>query len=606
MLGVDPVYFILWVVFPTTSFGIVHKNLASSPIEEENDIPELGTELEPLATGQAQKETDRQLRLIGIPLKTHSYYLSAPGPTLHPSASVGSRIPRDVTGPVDLPASTAPPADPAASGSSSSISASVSSSVLTSVSLSISSLLETEFTSTLDDFSSSSSSAVTSANLAGSSVASASAQQAISSANSRLSAASSSISSLLDVITTANAILIIESSASSAIQAAQSSAQSAISAAEASASAAAAASSGVNLDVGQFVGVVVAIFISSVIISVLATTFIFRYRKKRTEMSPKALGSPVQTLHPRHDLVSPIHTVRVTSGRNEGQPTDGQSDVMVTSPLSSRSPHDHVHSVSPLSDDQPISSGLGHEFYSTGAHETVPKEGGVPEKFSLTQKRGDDGQQRMQVERVGSYNPSLHRLFSTAREGQVPAMRNQPVEAEGSEVAGDFSGFLVPPIPARISSLNPYQGPLTLNPIQQPFSVAGTSFLSTSFSDEAPYDEEQPQTQLFHPHNLTRQKPSRLPVSRFSVTPLPPPSVSDDSRSESNTVTQQLAPESPGIQGEAPQPSPLRGPPPSPSLLRSPIPRRPSQSANLASFEPQLPRTPKETTFSLFPRPSSH
>ncbi|KAI0161520.1 hypothetical protein GGR57DRAFT_360959 [Xylariaceae sp. FL1272] len=636
MARLKAVYHMLWAVLPAAGFDTTFDSFGVPTIEKPNDIT--SGQFDGLDLDQLENSQERPVeRSIQTPASRNSH-------TLIPNAVASTTvIDLRVRNPQVTPP-TGPDGGPSASVSSS-VSSSVSTSVSNVVSNSVVSREASKLTSSLGALSSSSSAAVSlasnSAFSIGSTQASNSAELLIASANSRADKASSSVSSLLAVVTTASIISSIQASANSAISAAQESAESAISAAKASASAAVDNShSNLRLDVGQFVGIVIAIIIASILLAVLATLLIVRYRKQKIPIALKTYESPAPSVEqvaqpkltqfPNHP-VPPTYAVTVTAGRHQSSQTRSQPPNLSSriqafpSPTSPQPVNTQTYPMSPPSETphegprRAVSEDLGRRLHGNIGHMSGTDVSEVPPmKFSLVRKPSTDGQQRMQVVRVGSHETGLHRLLSNAHESGARGHSSGQALGYSSKVGpsshytdlqsahrrSTSSSAIIPPIPLRFSSLNvKRQHPL--NPVQALSAAHETSFLSTSEETLSEDHQHRTDESLNQPPSPPRHLPVRNltqpqhPPSRFSMSPLPP-SFSDSGSDTS--IQEQHQQDISQHNREAPEISPLRPAPPNPPQLQSPVPQRPIISANAGSMEARMPRTPRQATFSLFPR----
>ncbi|KAI8630952.1 hypothetical protein F5Y19DRAFT_474072 [Xylariaceae sp. FL1651] len=534
---------------------------------------------------------------------------------------------------------------------STSVSSSVSNSALASASGAFSAARQLAIQSASDAANASAATAISSAN--------ARADAASSQAASISSSASSILAMVTSANNVASIQASASSAVEAAKSSASESAQSAINAARSSASAAVGDTSHtsqiLDLNAGQLAGIIVAIILASSLLSALATSFILRYRRQRAAVALNTLESPVGSIRKvsrptfrnfRNKLASTDCVAPMTAGHrkiSQGFPTGSKQKIQsptenplattstnrpsFASPDSPHSTSDQIYPVSPLSDVRPDSSGLAisPEFglgFNTDQTQTfsqyvtseVP-----PIKFSLARKHDGVGSQRLQVVRVGS--PGAGTL-SDGGLGKAQLSSNisdavivPGIQLNARKTTNDFEGTPVvltpsanlsassPPIvPLRFSSLNAYKSPLTQNPVNlhpdDEVSFPYMSDMATGRGHPISYNHISSQPDVIS-QNLTRFQPGaqdQLPVSRFSVSPIPPSS-SEHSALSSSPTPQNYLP----LQ-EQPQISPLRPAPPNPSQLQSPVPMRPNIAANVASMDSSIPRTPNDPRFTLFPR----
>ncbi|KAI0506588.1 hypothetical protein F5B22DRAFT_442283 [Xylaria bambusicola] len=363
-------------------------------------------------------------------------------------------------------------------------------------------------------------------------------------------------------------------------------------------------SGGLNLSGGQLAGIIVGVFLVSSFSSILATYFLLRYRRKRAVInSTPGPSDKARRQWPwpsfrriRGDAGSTNHPANLSLGHYQFRngfrsmlrpeircPTREKSpvsEVPLPSPLGPGSPNDQILPVSPMSERQlggssrerPLSVRFPFLGNSTRRRSSSEISDETPIKFMISRNRTQSGTQQMHLVRVGRKEIAARQLPNLRTTAMLPSQNRAPDRA--------ISSLPSPPsIPLRFSSLNAYNAP---GP-QGPASSVGddATFLLTTDDESAdPIPEpahslarsgssqfsiiNQDLTQ-FDPGGGLGQQQQQQPISRFSVSTVPPPSLDHSGSSSSPVADQQQHPE---------LMTALRPVPPSPSQLRAPVPRR--------------------------------
>ncbi|KAK5629433.1 hypothetical protein RRF57_005148 [Xylaria bambusicola] len=525
-----------------------------------------------------------------------------------------------------------PPPPPAGGGGTDSISSSLSSQISSSLSSQLSSSLSTQLSSSLSTQLSSSLSSQLSSNLStqlssslsaqsssslavaissASISASQSAQSAIDSAKaSASSAVSSALSAMRSTFTTASSTAT--GSTTSVLSSTSSTVTSTSQAAEYTPTVGytlSPESRGLNLGGNQLAGIIVGVFFVSSFSSILATYFLLRYRRKRAVISStldpldearrrwpwpslsKFRGDTVSTNYPanastgHYQFRNGFRSMLGPEIRRPSRQKSPVSEVPLPSPLGPGSTSDQILPVSPLSDQQLDGSGrqrspsVRFPFIGNNTQRRSSSEmsDAGPIRFMISRNRTQSGTQQIQIVRVGRKEIAPRQLPNLRTTAMLPSQNRGPDRA--------ISSLLSPPIiPLRFSSLNAHNAFVPQNPASS-CDDDGTFLLTTDDESAEPipepsHEQARSSSSQFSIINqdLTQFDPGgdpdqRQPISRFSVSTIPPPSLDYSGSSNSPVLDQQ--------QNLEIITTPLRPVPPSPSQLRAPVPRRPHLMPNV-------------------------
>ncbi|KAI0429763.1 hypothetical protein F5Y09DRAFT_248175 [Xylaria sp. FL1042] len=376
----------------------------------------------------------------------------------------------------------------------------------------------------------------------------------------------------------------------------------------------------VNLNAGQFAGIVVGVFLVSSFLSILATLYIIRYRRRRAIVVQRTFDSPAETkrqIHwPTFDKLhgNTIHSkypakamsrhpskflARMPPPNHQNPPT---SQSPFVSPISPSSTSHQIYSMSPLSDkqhddphqDRSPSLELGIFTDNTQEGSKSETRDVPPIRFRLARNTTQSGAQQTRVVRVGGQEMAPGHILSNGRTTKTylphdttpggAALREEPGMQDSADRmerrAVNFAPIanintLSPPIiPLRFSSLNAYHSSQPQSSVS--FHDDGGTFLLTTDDESVEHipgpSQNQPELRSSRSSIISRDLtqfnpsgPNQQPISRFSISSAP--ASLDYSASSSSPVQQEI--------------SPLRPAPPSPSQLQAPVPRRPNTAANV-------------------------
>lgn len=406
---------------------------------------------------------------------------------------------------------------------------------------------------------------------------------------------------------------------------------------------------GLNLDVRQLAGIIIGVFLSSSLLSILATLLLLRYRRQRTSTAKNTFNSSLKSTWPRPqptltnfwanilpfkhtgigraghrqipEQLSPAFTPGVVSPPSKHRRAMSSVDVPpFVSLISPGSPSDQPYPVSPPP-DQPvhdpgerghqrhgsqINKGTSVGFQQKGAPTKLPHQKDPVQHISQQAQKRDDENTIHQPQLGVRMSPNL----STGERSSNRIKGKAPL----SPIAITNHSF--PPIvPLRFSSLNAYSGTQAPNPIiGSPLHGEGYEVSSSLFpagpesaTRSHPFSPRdllfpslplEPRPRGFQspaaatPNNTDQRTQLQQPTSRFSMSPTPHSSVEYSLSISSSPPASHY-----GLQHQQEQPEmiiPLRPAPSSPSQLQlqSPVPRRPNIAANIVSLEPTSPRTP--------------
>ncbi|KAI0422301.1 hypothetical protein F5X98DRAFT_148535 [Xylaria grammica] len=392
----------------------------------------------------------------------------------------------------------------------------------------------------------------------------------------------------------------------------------------------------VNAD--QLAGIIVGVFLTSSISSILATLFILRYRRQRAAITHMAVDSSAETKRQtrwptfrklRGDMLSSKQAATATTSHREPPeafPPMLERDispqtyqihnpidrVSFASPVSPSSTSDQIFSVSPLSDkpsnhsdrDRSPSWGLGLFRNNTQRTHGSKTSNVSPIKFSLARKITQNGPQRIQVVRVGEQATRPRRFLSNVRTAKTflsndgSTDRTVPHEEPGAQDSTDriergavalapmanISVLSPPLIPLRFSSLNMSKPPLTENSAGI-HGDNGTFLLSTddeSANSGPGFSQDQSGLESSSHSSVILRDPTQFdPGGLAQQQPM-----SRFSMSSAPLSLEYSAPSTP----PAPQYNQprehselfaLRPAPPTPPQLQAPTPRRPSSASNV-------------------------
>lgn len=391
-----------------------------------------------------------------------------------------------------------------------------------------------------------------------------------------------------------------------------------------------------SLGVGQFVGIIVAVFITASILSIVATLCLLRYRRKRAVDTNGTLRLPIK--EKQRDIWSIL-----TSGRRDIAATDGHdapgelsqrveqgtsprfhltdpsaNEAPLNPPVSPGPANDGLYPVSPMSDQTSVisrrasSATLGMGLYGNRTYiPSISETGDVPPiKLSIARAPANGGPQQLQVIRTGGSGTIPRRVLSQMRAARISRSESGITWRPDPDVRGFTNGIerrapgpmriasmsaLSPPIvPLRFSSLNAHrdtsaQSSVGLRSEDQTFLLS-TDDESAGHNAGSTQDQTGPRRTShsshssvisYDPTQFDPGGPSQQPISRFSM--------SSGLVSTFEYRTSSSSPFAPYQQEQEWQDCPeilaLRPAPLSPSQIRSPIPRRPNPTTNLGVSE---------------------
>ncbi|GAP83781.1 hypothetical protein SAMD00023353_0501860 [Rosellinia necatrix] len=327
---------------------------------------------------------------------------------------------------------------------------------------------------------------------------------------------------------------------------------------------------GLNLSSGQLAGIIVAVFLISSILSVLATLFILRYRRQRGvithETSYPPVGSKRKMLWP-----TPI-------GKFRGITTTGNHN---TAPGFAPGAPSQIHQVAPSMARDPLATAINTGPTTNNIYPVSPLS---------SQLRAASGRDSLPSLDLGLYEIGAQMTSGSEHNDtppvQSPLTRNPPHITWMPKA--NISALSPPIVPLRFSSLNahkdaPTQGLVGFHSDDQTFLLSTDD---ESAGRDARYSQDQSGLHLSSSRSsvisqdLAQFEPGgsgQQLVSRFSMSTAPLSSLEYSISSLSPVPQYHHQQQQEGY----PEIAPLRPAPPSPSQLQSPIPRRPNLTTNM-------------------------